>query len=69
MSSLVRTEYTISDIKKTDLDDPKAVKAFVEDFAARVGYHPIGYGCYDPEVKRLMEGGYKVSWLRGSTCD
>jgi len=42
-----------------------------EEVAAKAGYHPAGYGCYDAVVTREPDlvDGWLVCWSRGSTCD
>lgn len=51
-------------VESKDKPDP-------EEVAAKAGYHPAGYGCYDATVTREPDlvDGWLVKWLRSASCD
>ena len=49
-------------------DDREQTCEFVQQLAAKCGYHPCGYGCYGEKLIE-DEGKYYACWLHSRSCD
>lgn len=46
-------------------DDPE----MAVEVAIKVGYHPGGYGLWEPKMKEIENGVFQVSWKSQTHCD
>ena len=61
-------EITEQEYNKLYYADKKQIRESASDAAIEKGYHPAGYGLFNPRIEKT-ENKFYIAWDRLSSCD